>query len=61
MIIQPGKGTRNANDLFYKAEQKRIDMLNQEFFHNVQLGKKENDVLISVFRKIRKLEGQNEE
>lgn len=39
MIIQPEKGTRNVNDLFYEAERKRINMLNQEFFHNVQLSK----------------------
>lgn len=70
MIIQPGKGIYNVNDLLYEAKRKRIDMLNQEFFQNVQLTKKENDVLvwlcgwdewtidalISVFRKIRKLE-----
>lgn len=62
---------RNVNDLFYEAERKHIDMLNQEFFHNVQLSKKENDVLvwlcgwdeytidavILVFRKVRRLEG----
>lgn len=67
MIIQPEKETRNVNDLFYEAERKRIDMLNQEFFYDVQLSKKENAVLIwlcgwdewtieaviSVFRKVR--------
>lgn len=36
MIIQPDKGTRNVNDLFYEVERKRIDMLNNEFFHNVE-------------------------
>lgn len=46
MIIQPVKGTRNVNDLFYEAERKRIDMLNREFFHDVELTKKENDVLV---------------
>lgn len=70
MIIQPEKGTRNVNDSFYESERKRINMFNQEFFHDVQLSKKENDVLvwlcgwdewtidavISVFRKVRKLE-----
>ncbi len=70
MIIQPDKGTRNVNDLFYESEKKRIDMLNREFFQNVKLTKKENDILvwlcgwdnwtieavISVFRKIRDLE-----
>lgn len=67
MIIQPDKGTRNINDLFYEAEGNRIDMLNQEFFKDVELTKSEKDVLvwlcgwdewtinavISVFRKIR--------
>ena len=46
MIVQPGKGTRNVNDLFYEAETNRIDILNREFFQNVQLTKKENDVLV---------------
>ncbi len=46
MIIQPEKGTRNVNDLFYEAERKRIDILNQEFFHNVELTKAENKVLV---------------
>ncbi len=67
MIIQPEKGTRRVNDLFYEAEGRRIDMLNREFFQNVQLSKKENDVLVwlcgwdewtinaivSVFRKVK--------
>ena len=46
MIIQPEKGTRNVNDLFYESEKNRIDMLNREFFHDVELTKKENDVLV---------------
>ena len=46
MIIQPDKETRNVNDLFYESERKRIDMLNREFFHDVELTKKENDVLV---------------
>lgn len=37
MIIQPAKGTRNVTDLFYEAERKRIEMLNNEFFHDVEL------------------------
>lgn len=37
MIIQPEKGTRNVTDLFYEAERKRIEMLNNEFFHDVEL------------------------
>lgn len=69
MIKQPERGTRNVNDLFYEAEGKRIDMLNREFFQNVELTKKENDVLVwlcgwdewtieavaDVFRKVRGL------
>ena len=46
MIKQPEKGTRNVNDLFYDSEGKRIDMLNQEFFQNIELTKRENDVLV---------------
>lgn len=46
MIIQPDKGTRNINDLFYETEKNRIDMLNQEFFHDVQLTRAENAVLV---------------
>lgn len=46
MIIQPEKGTRNVNNLFYESESKRIDMLNHEFFHDIELTKKENDVLV---------------
>ena len=68
MIIQPEKGTRNVNDLFYESERKRIDMLNREFFQNIELTKRENDILVwlcgwdnwtietivDVFRKIKK-------
>lgn len=46
MIIQPEKGTRNVNDLFYEAERNRIDMLNRELFQNVELTKAENAVLV---------------
>ena len=46
MIIQPEKGTRNVNNLFYASESKRIDMLNREFFHDIELTQKENDVLV---------------
>ena len=48
MIIQPEKGTRNVNDLFYESEKKWIDMLNREFFHNIELTKKENGFYIYV-------------
>ena len=70
MIIQPDKESRNVNDLFYESEKKRIDMLNREFFYDVELTKKENDVLVwlcgwdnwtieavvDVLRKVMKLE-----
>lgn len=46
MIIQPEKGTRNVNDVFYKAEKSRIDLLNREFFQNVELTKSENKLLV---------------
>ena len=46
MIIQPDKGTRNVNEMFYEAERKRIELLNREFFQNVELTKAENDVLV---------------
>ena len=66
MIIQPDKGIRNVNDLFYEAERKRIDLLNREFFQDVELTEAENAVLVwlcgwdewtikaivSVFRKV---------
>lgn len=69
MIKQPEKGTRNVNDLFYDSEGKRIDMLNQEFFQNIELTKRENNVLVwlcgwdnwtietivDIFRKVRGL------
>ncbi len=56
------------NDLFYEVERNRIDMLNREFFQDIELTKEENDVLVwlcgwdewtinaivSVFRKVRK-------
>ena len=67
MIVQPDKGSRNVNDSFYEAERKRIDMLNHEFFRDVELSKNENDVLVwlcgwdkwtieaimDIFRKVR--------
>ena len=46
MIIQPAKGTRNVTDLFYEAERKRIEMLNNAFFHDVELTEEENRILI---------------
>ena len=49
MIKQLEKGTRNVNDLFYDSEGKRIDMLDQEFFQNIELTKRENDVLVWLY------------
>lgn len=46
MIIQPERGTRNVNDLFYEAEKNRIAMFNQEFFQDAELTKVENKVLV---------------
>ena len=67
MIKQPIKGSRNVNDLFYEEERRQIEELNREFFSDVELTKKENDVLVwlcglddwtinvivEVFRKVR--------
>lgn len=46
MIIQPDKGTRNENDLFHEAERSRINLLNREFFQDVELTEAENAVLV---------------
>lgn len=46
MIIQPEKGTRDVTDLFYEAERKRIEMLNNAFFRDVELTEEENRILI---------------
>ena len=46
MIKQLEKGTRDVTDLFYEAERKRIDMLNNAFFHDVELTEEENRILI---------------
>lgn len=46
MIKQPDKGTRNVNDLFYESERKRIEMLNNAFFRDVELTEEENRILI---------------
>lgn len=67
MIIQPERETRNVNDLFYKSEKRRIEMLNREFFQTIELSERENELLVwlcgwddwtinavvEVFRKIR--------
>lgn len=46
MVIQPEKGSRNVNDLFYESEEARVAMLNHEFFTDIELTKAENDVLV---------------
>ena len=70
MIKQPEKGTRDVSDLFYEAERKRIEMLNNAFFHDVELTEEENriliwlcgwdnctiDILVKAFRKVRGVE-----
>ena len=70
MIKQPEKGTRDVTDLFYEAEIKRIEMLNNAFFHDVELTEEENriliwlcdgdnctiNVLVKAFRKVKRLE-----
>ncbi len=67
MIIQPEKGIRNVNDLFYESERNRIDLLNREFFQDIELTEQENrvlvwlcgwddwtiDAIVNVFRKVR--------
>ena len=46
MIVQPEKETRNVSNLFYESERKRIDMLNKEFFYDVELTDAENISLV---------------
>lgn len=46
MIVQPEKEIRNVNDLLYESERKRIEMLNNEFFFDVELTDAENRVLV---------------
>ena len=46
MIIQPEKEKRNINDSFYKSERRRIDLLNHEFFSEIELTQNENSVLV---------------
>lgn len=46
MINKLKRGTRNVNDFFYEGERKRIDLLNREFFADVELTQEENKTLI---------------
>lgn len=46
MIHQPKRGTRNVNEQFFQGEKARIELLNREFFQEVQLTKEENAVLV---------------
>ena len=45
MIIQPERGTRNVNHLFYEMETRQIAMLN-EIFGDVELTEKEMRTLV---------------
>ena len=70
MIKQPEKGTRDVTDLFYEAERKRIEMLNNAFFRDVELTEEENriliwlcgwdnctiDILVKAFKKVKREE-----
>ena len=70
MIKQPAKGTRDVTDLFYEAERKRIEILNNEFFRDVELTEEENriliwlcgwdnctiDILVKAFKKVKREE-----
>lgn len=67
MIVKKNKDNQNVNDLLYQTEQQRVELLNKEFFQNIELTDQENTVLIwlcdwddrtfdavvSVFRKVR--------
>ena len=46
MVRQPEYGARDVNRLFYKAEGRRIGLLNQSFFQDVGLTADENRVQI---------------
>ena len=45
MIRQPEKGSRNVNDIFYVAEKRKIDLLNQ-VLGEVELTAQEENTLI---------------
>lgn len=46
MVRQPDYGTRDVNNSFYEAEGRRIGLLNQIFFQNVELTIDENRILV---------------
>lgn len=46
MIIQPEQKIRCINNSFYEAEKIRINLLNREFFYNVELTDEENAALV---------------
>ena len=46
MIVQPERESRNINDKFYEYERRQIDLLNQEFFSDIELTAQENKVLV---------------
>lgn len=45
MIRQPKKGSRNVNDVFYAAEKRKIDLLNQ-VLEEAELTAQEENTLI---------------
>ncbi len=46
MIIQPERGIRDVNNMFYDSEAARIERLNQAFFKDVDLTPDENAMLV---------------
>ena len=46
MIVQSERESRNINDKFYEYERRQIDLLNQEFFSDIELTAQENKVLV---------------
>lgn len=46
MIVQVKKDNQNVNDLLYQSERQRVEILNKEFFYNIELTEQENTVLI---------------
>lgn len=46
MVIQPEREGRSVNDFFIKSERRRIDLLNCEFFSEIELTKDENRILV---------------
>ena len=45
MIRQPEKGSRNVNDIFYAAEKRKIDLLNQVLGETELTAQEENTLI----------------